>query len=60
MKDSYTREEVQQLVDSIKLVRGCIMDGCPSGFNPLKGDWAERLFDSQADTYKALQDIGEM
>lgn len=59
MKESYTKEEVQPLIDSIKLVRSCIIDACPHGFNPLKGDWADRLFLSQADTHKALKDIGE-
>ena len=60
MKDNYTKEEVQQLVDSIKLVRQCIIDGCPSGFNTLEGDWADRLFASQGVTYDALKDIGEV
>jgi hypothetical protein len=59
MKDNYTKEEVQLLIDSIKLVRGCIIDGCPSGFNPLEGDWADRLFLSQGVTYDALRQIGE-
>ncbi len=58
MKDNYTREEVEQLISSIKVVRSCIMDGAPNGFNPLEGDWAERLFMSQHNTYQALKDIG--
>ena len=59
MKVTYTKEDVQGLIDSIKLVRSCIKDGCPSGFNPLEGDWAERLFASQASTSKALESVGE-
>ena len=43
MKDNYTKEEVQQLVDSIKLVRQCVLDACPSGFNTSEGDWADSL-----------------
>ena len=35
------------------------MDGLIGGFNPLEGDWAERLFLSQAATYGALKQIGE-
>jgi len=42
---------------AIELVRACVMDGAPQGFNPLVGDWAMRLYESQADTLEALATI---
>ena len=43
---------VGEMVAAIKLVRQIICDGAESGFNPLSGDWAERLYQSQAVTFK--------
>jgi dienelactone hydrolase len=48
-----------RLVEALRLVRSIIVDGAPHGFNPLEGDWAERLYASQAATAKALRDAGE-
>ena len=38
----------------LESVRALIAEGVAEGFNPHAGDWAERLFDSQADTRRAL------
>ena len=41
-------------VEALEGVRALIAEGVAEGFNPHAGDWAERLFDSQADTRRAL------
>lgn len=45
---------VAELVAAIKLVRSIVKDGAEVGFNCHSGDWAERLFASQAVTHRAL------
>jgi hypothetical protein len=48
-------DEIERLRAAISLVRGIIVEGAAVGFNPLDGgDWADRLFRSQADTFEAL------
>jgi hypothetical protein len=44
----------KDMAAAIELVRECVTDGAPEGFNPSVGDWAERLYRSQHDTHKAL------
>jgi hypothetical protein len=41
-------------------VREIIKDGATTGFNCLDGDWADRLFASQAITYAALRNEQEI
>lgn len=43
---------------AILLVRSIITDGAIVGFNPLDGDWADRLFASQHNTREALSPEG--
>jgi hypothetical protein len=43
-----------ELVEAIQLVRSIIVDGATTGFNCHDGDWAERLYTSQAVTHRAL------
>lgn len=46
---------VAELVAVIDLVRGIITEGAQVGFNPTAGDWAQRLYESQGATYRALR-----
>lgn len=43
------------LVEAVEAVRAIIKDGAMTGFNPLDGDWAERLFASQGLTFSAVK-----
>jgi regulator of replication initiation timing len=52
--ESLTAER-DALVSGLKLVRGLIAEGSMTGFNPLDGDWATRLFESQGVTYKMVK-----
>ena len=45
---------VAELVEALQLVRGIIKDAAMEGFNYQYGDWADRLFRSQADTHAVL------
>ncbi|CAO3358679.1 hypothetical protein [Azospirillum palustre] len=45
---------IDELASAVKLVRSIIKDGAEVGFNFQHGDWAERLFASQAVTHRAL------
>lgn len=47
--------EIAKLREALKLVRGIIVEGALTGFNPQDGDWAERLFVSQGATHAALE-----
>lgn len=42
------------VVEALVLVREIIKDGAMVGFNPLDGDWADRLFKSQGVSFAAL------
>ena len=42
------------LVEAIEHVRAIIADASTAGFNPKSGNWADRLFASQALTFTAL------
>jgi len=53
------RAENERLRGALKLVRGIISEAAPEGFNPMIGDWAERLYRSQATTLAALSDHKE-
>lgn len=53
-----SNDHVIRLQAALLLVRGIIKDGAMVGFNPLEGDWAERLFASQGTTKNALAPIG--
>jgi hypothetical protein len=48
-------DERERLRAALKLVRGIIVEASQTGFNCYDGDWAERLYASQSDTYRALQ-----
>lgn len=50
-----TEAEIKELRAALDIVRGIIVEGAMEGFNPLVGDWAERLFASQALTHAALE-----
>lgn len=43
-----------ELVAALRLVRGIIVEAAMTGFNCHDGDWAERLYASQAVTHAAL------
>jgi hypothetical protein len=43
-----------QMLAALNVVRDIIMDGAQVGFVPTEGDWAERLFASQAITKAAV------
>jgi len=47
--------ENERLRDGLKLVREIIKDGAMTGFNPLDGDWATRLFESQGITHRLVK-----
>jgi hypothetical protein len=47
----------ERLVKALEDVRKIIVDGAMTGFNPLDGDWADRLFSSQAMTRAVLTDL---
>ena len=44
----------KKLIEALELVRGIISEGAITGFDCHNGDWAERLFKSQAVTSEAL------
>ena len=46
-----------EMRECIKLLRQIIIDGALEGFNPLVGDWAERLYASQARTHAVIRQI---
>lgn len=48
-------EQLEQAREALELVRSIIADGALTGFNCHSGDWAERLFKSQAVTFTALK-----
>jgi len=43
------------LLGSLVEIRQIICDGAREGFNPLVGDWAERLYLSQSRSYAAVR-----
>lgn len=47
-----------EMLAALELVRSIIVDGAAVGFNPLDGDWAERLYRSQAATAAAVKKAG--
>lgn len=46
------------LAEALHNVHSIICEGAKEGFNPLKGDWAERLFSSNQKTSDALLKAG--
>lgn len=48
--------EAERMREALVLVRSIIKDAANTGFNWKDGDWAERLFKSQADTFAALKE----
>ena len=46
--------DVIELEIALRNVQSLISEGAKEGFNPDKGDWAERLFHSQQKTSQAL------
>ena len=46
------------LYEALADVHALICEGAETGFNPLTGDWAERLFASNAKTSDALRSAG--
>lgn len=51
-------EAAPKMLAALELVRSIISDGAMTGFNWKDGDWAERLFASQAVTYEAVKEAG--
>lgn len=47
------------IVDTIKLMRSIISDAAMVGFDYKQGDWAERLYASQAVTKAALDEVAK-
>lgn len=47
-----------ELVAALEHVRSLIVEGALVGFNCGEGDWAERLFASQAMTFEAVKKAG--
>ena len=45
---------MRAMEEAIILVRKIIAEAAMTGFNIHDGDWAQRLFDTQQDTYKAI------
>lgn len=46
------------LLEALQLIRSIIADAAPTGFNPLEGDWAERLYLSQSVSADAVRKAG--
>ena len=46
------------LLEALQEVRTIITEGAVTGFDPNSGDWAERLFDSQAMSSAAVRKAG--
>jgi hypothetical protein len=44
-----------KVVEALKQVRAIIVDGAKEGFNPLAGDWADRLFRSQGMSHDVVK-----
>jgi len=47
-------EASDTLYDALEKLQALISEGAEFGFNPLEGDWADRLFVSQQETSRAL------
>ena len=47
--------ENEVLKEHLELLHGLIVDGAKEGFNPMEGDWAEKLFISNGKTYKLIK-----
>lgn len=52
-------ENFEEMVEAIKEIRHLICAAAEEGFNPLMGDWAEKLFLTNARTHRLLKNIGE-
>lgn len=52
-------EAAPDLYDALAKVNKIIADGAATGFNWEIGDWADRLFESQRDTSRALRKAKE-
>lgn len=48
------QEEIDRLSGALTDVHKLICEGAKTGFNPLEGEWAEKLFRSNGKTYDAL------
>ena len=53
---SRLRSDNERLREALRSVRAIITEGALEGFRPEVGDWADRLFRSQAMTSAALQE----
>ena len=49
-----------EMLAALKLVRSIIVEGAHTGFNCHSGDWAERLFRSQHDTFMAVDEAEKL
>lgn len=47
------------MLEALEYTRNIIREGLEVGFNPLHGDWADRLFESQGMTTKAIKKAKE-
>lgn len=48
---------LDKAVEALRKTRSIVSEGAMEGFNPLTGDWAERLFANQADISAALKAV---
>ncbi|TCL70599.1 hypothetical protein [Rhizobium sp. BK251] len=48
-------DEVERLREAIRTTRAIVCDGALVGFNPLEGDWAERLYTNNGSLTAALK-----
>lgn len=56
--DKRVRDAAPELLEALEKVRAIIVEGATVGFDPHSGDWAERLYDSQAMSARAVQHAG--
>ncbi len=53
--DSDSLEVSKELLNNLKNIRQIIVEGAMVGFNPLMGDWADKLYESQSDSFNAVE-----
>lgn len=57
-KAERVRNAAPQMLEALEKIRAIITEGALVGFQPLEGDWAERLFLSQQESAKAVEAAG--
>ena len=51
--------ERDALQEHLKFLRSLVCDGAKEGFNPMVGDWAEKIFCSNGKTSKLIEGKGD-